>query len=225
MGTKDLATLEQRQAEIETIKAGVGETVMRLTALKVETDEDKECANFFGVEAADTVKKVKDYLKDANKPHKDKIEENTKGAKLIYEPIEDALEKLREKVSTYLREAEEKRQAELKRLAKEKEEADKKLADARAKAAEAPLAPPTKTEIKAAAQVQTLTLATKAVVADKPTGSRKIRKFEIIDAKLVPREYCHPSENAIRLGMGKAGETVPVIPGVKIWDDVVAVLK
>ena len=51
------------------------------------------------------------------------------------------------------------------------------------------------------------------------TSLRYVRKAVIVDPALVPRQYCVPSQSLINAAIGKAGEPMPVIPGVTITDE------
>jgi hypothetical protein len=51
------------------------------------------------------------------------------------------------------------------------------------------------------------------------TSLAKKRVFDVITPSAVPREYCVPSDSLIRAAVGKAGDRMPIIPGVSIRDE------
>ena len=51
------------------------------------------------------------------------------------------------------------------------------------------------------------------------TSGRRVRIFEIVDANLVPRQYCEPSDKLLRAGVGAPDTPIPEIPGVVIRDE------
>jgi len=51
------------------------------------------------------------------------------------------------------------------------------------------------------------------------TSLARKRVFEIVDASLVPRYLCVPSDALIRQAIGKADTPMPTIPGVRISDE------
>lgn len=50
------------------------------------------------------------------------------------------------------------------------------------------------------------------------TSAKRVRLFEVVDPKLVPRELCVPSEPLIRAAAGAADSPIPEIAGVRIFD-------
>jgi len=79
------------------------------------------------------------------------------------------------------------------------------------KANELPAAPEATTPIEAP------TYAPPVVMAPVISGLTKVWKYEIIDADLVPREYCSP--DAGKLQTAVKTDKVREIPGVRIWED------
>jgi hypothetical protein len=57
-----------------------------------------------------------------------------------------------------------------------------------------------------------------AVTSFKAKTADKVRDFEIIDPEAVERKYCEPVEKKIRPFIGKVGDPIPVIPGVRVFD-------
>jgi hypothetical protein len=58
-----------------------------------------------------------------------------------------------------------------------------------------------------------------AVVKQQGVSSRTVIKFRILNAALVPREYCEPVEALIRATVGVTGLATK-IPGVEVYEDI-----
>jgi hypothetical protein len=71
---------------------------------------------------------------------------------------------------------------------------------------------------KAVEKVAKIEAKQEAVADFKAKTADKVRDFEIIDPEAVERKYCEPVEKKIRPFIGKVGDPIPVIPGVRIFD-------
>lgn len=202
--------------KIEEIQRGVGDLVIRLTACHViKTQEDYDKAIVVGVEAKKTLDLLEDYRDQGVRPHNEYVKKFNDGVKLVSAPINAPLGTLRANCDQFLRDKRQAQQDEINRLAKLKADQDAK--------AQAVKTPQAKANNEAKAQATAVQIA--SVASQKLPAGRTTRKMEIVNADLIPRKYLVVDEVAIRRDMGKAGEKIPVIPGVKIFDDVSTVLK
>jgi hypothetical protein len=202
--------------KIEEIQRGVGDLVIRLTAsTTIKTQEDYDKAIAVGVEAKKTLDQFEEYRDKLVRPHNDYVKKSNDMVKLITAPITLPLDNLRKRCDQFLRDKRQAQQDEINRLAKLKAEQDAK--------AQSVKTPQAKANNEAKAQATAVQIA--VVASQKPPAGRTTRKMEIVNADLIPRKYLVVDESAIRRDMGKAGEKIPVIPGVRIFDDVNTVLK
>lgn len=160
----------------------------------------------------------------ANKAHKEAIAQRDKHLR----PVKEAEKLLKGKIEAYVYEQERVRKAEEERLRKI---AEKKEADARRKAQEAAAEAERlrlEGEEKEAAKLEKKAekLTQKADTIEAPKLATKVEKvkgisykdvwdFEVMDATLVPRQFCTPNEQAIRAYIKATKGTMP-IEGVKI---------
>jgi hypothetical protein len=154
-------------------------------------------AQQMGVELKDIEKKAEKIRKEIVKPYNDHVSEINKYAKEILKPVAEAKRIIGDKAATWQK-AENERIAEKNRKAEEKER--EKAKDTGMPAA--PTAPQEKESV-----VQTMT----------------VWKYEITDESLIPREYLQVDKGAIQKAVKSGG--VRNIPGVRIYDEQVPVLK
>lgn len=129
-------------------------------------------------------------------------------------PLSEAERALKQQIAQYQHKLDLEQRKQEEAIRKANEELQAKLnEEARAAGVEAP-------------QVKPMPLPKKKSIARTGTGAsaytRKNWKAEIIDPALVPREYCEPSmkliNHAVKMGVRE-------IPGVRIWQDVQAVVR
>jgi len=171
--------------------------------------------------AVDLTAQIKRLSKEIEAKRKEIVAEPNRFVKAVNNfckkftsPLSEAEKALKQKIGQYQYKLELERRKQEEAIRKANEELQKKLEEeAKAAGVEAP-------------QVTPMPLPKKEPVTRTDTGAsahtRKTWKAEIIDPGLVPREYCEPSmkliNHAVKMGVRE-------IPGVKIWQDVQAVVR
>jgi hypothetical protein len=200
--------LPKVMAEIEKIKAKVGDLAIEMSANPVKTEEDFSLAVIQGKQANDAVKEFERKRDEVIKPAKNFVDKVKDTVKAITTPITAARDALRERCEAFNRKKREAQEKETAKLRLKQIELEKKALEAdTAKEQNAILDKAAKVEAK----VET-------VMAEKPKASTKHRDFEIVDAALIPREYLIPDEKALRKAGGTINDPLPTIPGVRFFD-------
>ena len=212
---KELEITDKKMAKLDTIQKGVGEIVMELSAITVKNEVEYAHALSSGKKAKSVMDDIEDARKEINKPYSDFVSKVNDTAKAISTPIKLALEDMKAKMVKFNNDQEAKRQKEADKERLKQLELQKKLE--------------TTDTAKQATRIESQIVRSQEKVSDlkneKDKNADKVRKFEIITANQVPREFCEPSEKLIRAKVGAPGSPIVDIPGVKIWDDVKVVLR
>jgi len=194
--------------EIERIKA---------TALAHEVVDSESNAY-----AVDLTAEIRRLSKEIEAKRKEIVAEPNRFVKAINNfckkfaaPLSEAEKALKQKIGQYQYKLELERRKQEEAIRKANEELQKKLEqEAKAAGVEAPKVKPMPIPKKEPSVTRTDTGAS--------AHTRKTWKAEIIDPALVPREYCEPSmkliNHAVKMGVRE-------IPGVRIWQDVQAVVR
>jgi len=152
----------------------------------------------------DTVNELTRPFKDAKKSLDEAQNEIKKEADTMLGDFVRALGDLESNCLLYLNE-QRRIEAEL------KEQQAKQLAEANAKIAEAA----EKNELTQEIIEEVMAPIVVVPVTEKPKGMRKIWKYEVLNADLVPREYCDPTPGKIQKAVQ---EGLRDIPGVRIYE-------
>lgn len=212
---KEMAVADKDLAQIEEIKKGLGDLVARMGAVKVKTQGDYDNAVVLGKEAAASVKSLKAAGEVAAAPYKKALDKIKTALSGIVNAIETASDAMREECKKFIRAEEAKRQKEL-----------AELADKKHKEEEAMLAANTaKEQVKVQAKVEKIETKMELKAAEKTDNSMTVRKVEILDENLVPREFLSVDMTKLNARKGKVGTPIPEIPGVRIYDDKQVVFK
>ena len=206
---KALEVVDKDLTQIEEIKKGVGDLVIRMAAVKVKTQTDYDNAVIIGKEAAQALKSLKSALDLAAAPYKAKLDKIKSAVAAISQSIETGSDAMREQCKKFIRGEEEKRQKQLWELAEKKRKEEEAIAQADT----------AKDQAKAVAKVEKTEFKMETVAATKTENSSTFRKVEVIDESLLPRQYLSVDMTKLNAVKGKVGTPFPEIPGVKIWDD------
>lgn len=205
---KELTLTDSKLKAIEDIKAGVGDLVVRMAHCVVKAQEDYDQAVVLGKEGNQVLKSLKAEKDRLLAEPKKFIEKVTASVKAISTPIESAVEDLRQECAAFIQREDAKRQKKEAELLRKKQEAE-------AKAEQADTA---KEQEKALAQAERLETQAETVAASRVDNSTTRRVVEVVDEKLIPREYLSVDMKKLNNVKGAVGSQVPNIPGVKIYD-------
>jgi hypothetical protein len=109
--------------------------------------------------------------------------------------------------------------------AKRRREADALEAKKREELAKLETADSTKEQVKIGAKVEKIEAKQEDLLNTKAKTADKVRRFEVIEPDKVERQYCSPVDSKIRPFIGKPGDPIPAIAGIRIWDDVKIVTR
>lgn len=204
-----------RFAPLKNVYAGVGALVVRLSSLVVKSQEQYDAA----MDALKDTKLVREQLKDAKdqiiaKPKKD-VDEATALFKAIDGPLDLQVNEAKQKMGKWQADEQEKRRKQEQALELKRQEELRKIETADT----------AKEQVKIAAKVEKIEAKQEDLLAFKPKTADKVRKFEVIEPEKVERQYCSPADSKIRPFIGKPGEPIPPIAGVRIWDEVKIVTR
>lgn len=216
-----VATAKKESAD--SLARGAADVLTAVATVVVQSQESLDKANDVLQSVLNARKRVEDFFRPdidrAHKLHKSLLASLQKFAG----PLDEAERIVKRKIGVYLREQDRLRlEAERLRVLAEKkaeriaekgiDEAHKKLADGDDEAADAVV-------IDAHAKAEAA-LATAPVVPDKPVAEnislRKLWRFEIVDAALVPREYCKPDEVLLQKIVSHTKEQTR-IAGIRVY--------
>jgi hypothetical protein len=207
---KPKTNLPKALSEIEALKSGLGDLIVRINANLVKSEEEYNLAIQQGKESDDAIKKIKRTGDEKIAPAKSFVDKVKDAVKAIVVSIEGPQDGLRERCAAYQRKVREAQAKEIARLESQKQKTEAKALEA--DTAKQQVALLNKSE-KIEAKIET-------VAAEKPKAATRRRTFEITDVNLIPRKYLIPDETKIRKAGG--GVTDPIrtdIPGVRFYDD------
>ncbi len=212
---KKVEIVNPKFKKIDAMQAGVGEIVIRLSAGKITNQETYDGA----MKDLKDAKEILDLLDtagvDSFGAEEKFVKEGKAILKLISAPIELGIKDKKQRMAKYQHDQEQKRQAEIDRLELEKQKA----------AAKIETADTAKEQQKEVAKIAKIEVKQEAIADYKPKTADKARKFEVIAPDEVERQYCTPDEKKIRPFIGKAGDPIPTIKGVRIWDEIKIVTR
>ncbi len=193
----------EQSTEIQKITTQSGDIVGRATGLIVADDQGVETASLILKDISDTKKSIEDRRTFFVKPLNDQVKKINDLFKSIAAPLLVADERLRFKIKDYRAE-----QAAI--LAKEQERLNKLAAKQQVKA-----------DIKAEEHgVEPVTVVAKQVAPQASMignmVSKKVWKFKVIDAAIVPRDYLIVDETLIRKAVQSG---LRDIQGVEIYQE------
>jgi hypothetical protein len=201
--------------KIDAIQAGVGEMVIRLSAGKITNQETYDSA----MKDLKDAKEILDRLDTAGTEAWGVEEKTVKAGKallkLISAPIELGIKYKKQRMGQYQYDQERKRQAEIDRLEMEKQKS----------AAKIETADTAKQQEKEVVKIAKIEAKQEAIADYKPKTADKTRKMEVISPDDVERQYCTPDDKKIRPFIGKPGDPIPTIKGVRIWDEIKIVTR
>lgn len=216
----------------DSIKAKAIELSKPALGLLVADAESLERAMTAAKEIKGTIKQVEEVRTKLVGPMNAEVKRINSYAKEIVEPLEKAEFHLKKEIGAHESRLAKERTAELKRLEDDRKAAEEKArleAQEKAEADEVagmfmPAADQQRAQIVEQVQADRVqkeiehshNSAVKAVQKNRVSGTRKVWKFTVTNAVLVPREYLTVNESAIREAVNK-GERV--IPGVEIFED------
>lgn len=209
----DQDKIQKELAAIEEVQKKVGAMVIQLGACTVRNKEDYDLALEMGTKTKAVIDDLLEKKDEINAPYKKITDSVSKKVKSVVDALNLPLTQLRARCQKWLTDEENKRRKEQEELSKKLKEEEEK-----AKAAATP-------EIKAVAEDKADRILVQQVKVAKtePESKKKVRETTLVDASLVPREFCVPDMVAIRAKAGKVGDPITAIPGVKIEDVVKAV--
>jgi hypothetical protein len=204
-----IATVDKDLAQIEEIKKGVGDLAIRMSAIKIKTQDDYNQAVEIGKEGAKSVKALTLAVSLAKDPYQKKVDKIKAAGKAIIDAIETASDDLRDRCRKFIRDEDAKKQKEIADLAEKRRKAEQEIAEANTE----------KEQEKAVAKVEKIETKIETKVAEKVENSTTYRKVEVVDANLVPREYMSVDMTKLNAIRGKVGTPYPEVPGVKFFDE------
>jgi hypothetical protein len=206
---KPVEITNPKLAKLAKIQEGVGQIVIRLSAVVIKDQETYDVATA-------TLKDAKQLSSDLETAKDEIIKEPNTFVKLakdtynaIVGPIDLGTKELKSRMSKYQSDQEAKRQKALYDL-----EQKKQALQAKAEAADT-----VKEQVKTVEKIAVVEAKQEVISTFKPKSADKVRKFEVVNPDLVERQYCTPEDKKIRPFIGEVNGPVPNIPGVRIWDE------
>jgi len=209
--TNEIVRFEEAKQQIATMAA-------KCKNIVVNSRESLDFAKTLAKDASKIEKFIEDRRKDLTKPLVDQKREIDDFSKNLTKELNEAIKTVREQIKNFELELERQRQEELRKLEEQKkqiEEAQKKQAEEAQKTdgVHSPLP---------SIDMLCIRMREKELEQDRSKSLRKIWKFEITDAILIPREYLVPDERKISAAVA-AG--IREIPGVHIYQEEQLVLR
>lgn len=206
---------------LQELEKGAVTILERINAIMVKTADDYVSAAEFKKECKARQKDVNEafdpIVKDANTAWKKAIDQRTK----YLAPYVEAENAVDAKIRVYLNEEERKRREEEARVQEAQRKEAARLQKRSEKAAEQGKTEKAEELRERAEQTQ---IATPIIPSTVPKVAgmvkRKIWKFKIVNASLIPREYLVPDEVAIG-AVARAMKEKTNIPGVQVYEDLV----
>lgn len=210
---------------VQFVKTETFQISRELTSLEVKTPEDDKRAVELGLANKSAINRLENFRKALVKPLNDHVDMINGIFKKLSEPFKQNDSLIKSKRDVYLYEQERiakekqrildeqyrKEQAALE-AARQKEQA-KLLKQAEKKGVEPVILPPV-TVLPPPPKVEI----PKTVHTDLGRSTvRKVMKFEIMDASLLPREYLMPDEK--KIGRRVRDREITSLPGVRIWEE------
>lgn len=200
---------------LKKVYAGVGEMAMRLGKKVIKNEADYD-ASMVDMKDGKALVKELEGAKDVILKTPEGFVKSVKAlCKEIVSPLDILMDDRRRTMQDYQTKQEEARYkaAEALRLKKIEEEKKLEVADTGKQVA------------KIEAKIEKIVETEQAILDYKPKTADKVRKFLVEKPDLVDRKYCSPEDAKIRPFIGKVGDPVPEIAGVKIWDEIKIVTR
>ena len=197
------------------VYAGVGLIVTKLSSFVIKKAEDYDAAMGALREAKEIIGKVDEAYEKSAGAEEAHVKKAKDAYKLITNPINLGVSDLKNRMGKFQSDQQRKR---------DEEEAALRF-KAQQEAAKIQEANTSKEAAKIEVKVQKIEAKAEAIAEYKPKTVDKERKFEVVDPDAVERVFCTPEDKKIRPFVGKPGDPIPVIPGVRIWDQVKIVTR
>lgn len=196
---------KQELVEIETSNNDIA---IQVEAQQIANQADVDTANIILKHISVQMKTIEAKRKTFTQPLNQSLKEINSTFKTLMEPLQTAKSILTQKVMTWRQEEQRKIRIEQERIAKE-EERRRKIQEAHKEKGHEVSEPIVMAKPKLLEETDT-------------TSTRKVWKFKIIEMGKIPREYLIVNESFVREAIRRG---VRVIPGIRIYQDEIMVIK
>lgn len=201
--------LKNSLSVIDQIKKKVGHLAISIAANLVKNKEQYDAAVALGIETNQAIKDIKNAAEKETREADAFVKKVKANAKAVVTSLEDPLDGLRERCAEWLKKDNEARAKQVAKLEEKKSKVDEKLVTADTVG----------DQNKLATQADCLNDKIESVKTDVPQGMVMERRFKIVDASLIPREYLVVDEKALRTAGGGVAQPIRTdIPGIEYYD-------